>query len=359
VVARPTPVRVRPGDDVGHLPNPAAPSRRGGPGQGSRAGQRPARGLRGRGQPPHRLSHGQGRRPLLPPGQRPRPHLPRRPLCPRCGRHRLGVGPRPHGSRPAPSVRRGLPRERRRPSDLPHPRPRVRLPLHGSHRPPPGRRSARRTTRGDGRPVAQRVRPGDGPARRIDLLRGRQVELLVPTRPRHGRPHLPGRGRGPLRRTPRPVLRLRCRAGEAAGRRSVPPRGDGRIRPRPLRGVEQRTRHGRPVELPLARPSRPDCRRGELRRHEPVQRRARTGDSWLTIETEGFVEPEPDRPAQYVRSLRLDGTDLDRSWLTAGELHGGGTLVVELGSVPSRWATTTRPPSDGSPSDLLTQEHTR
>ncbi len=90
-----------------------------------------------------------------------------------------------------------------------------------------------------------------------------------------------------------------------------------------------------------------------------VHARLTTGDSSLTIETEGFVEPEPDRPAQYVQSLRLDGTGLDRSWLTAQELHRGGTLVVELGSATSGWATATRPPSDGSPSDLLSQEHSR
>ena len=65
----------------------------------------------------------------------------------------------------------------------------------------------------------------------------------------------------------------------------------------------------------------------------------------LTIETSGFVEPEPDGPAQYVQHVRWNGADLDRSWLSAEEFHGGGVLHVELGPNPSRWATTTRPPS--------------
>ena len=65
----------------------------------------------------------------------------------------------------------------------------------------------------------------------------------------------------------------------------------------------------------------------------------------LTIETTGFVEPEPDGPAQYVQQMNWNGAPLDRSWLSAAEFHGGGVLHVELGPEPSDWATTTRPPS--------------
>ena len=65
----------------------------------------------------------------------------------------------------------------------------------------------------------------------------------------------------------------------------------------------------------------------------------------LLVETTGFMEPAPDRPAQYVRSIRLDGQPLDRSWLTAIELHRGGRLVVELGTEPGTWGTVVRPPS--------------
>ena len=43
-------------------------------------------------------------------------------------RHRLGLGAGPHGHRPAPGVRGGLPAARGRPPDHPHPRPRLRLP---------------------------------------------------------------------------------------------------------------------------------------------------------------------------------------------------------------------------------------
>ena len=47
-------------------------------------------------------------------------------------RRRLGLGAVPHGHRPAPRVRRGVPAPRRDPSDHPHPRPRLRLPVHGA-----------------------------------------------------------------------------------------------------------------------------------------------------------------------------------------------------------------------------------
>ncbi len=73
--------------------------------------------------------------------------------------------------------------------------------------------------------------------------------------------------------------------------------------------------------------------------------RLRLGDVSLTVETTGFVEPEPDRPAQYVRSARLDGRPLERTWLTGNELHAGGHLVLELGPEPGDWGTSDRPPS--------------
>ena len=86
--------------------------------------------------------------------------------------------------------------------------------------------------------------------------------------------------------------------------------------------------------------------------------RIRLGAEVLTIETTGFIEPEPDGPAQYVQSMRLDETILDRSWITAQEFHGGGTLTVELGPTPSTWATQTRPPSTSTqqPKQLTTKD---
>jgi putative alpha-1,2-mannosidase len=65
----------------------------------------------------------------------------------------------------------------------------------------------------------------------------------------------------------------------------------------------------------------------------------------LSIETSGFVAPEPGGPARYVQSVRLDGAQLERSWLSGNELHRGGRLVIELGPRPSAWGTQQRPPS--------------
>ncbi|MFK8023569.1 MAG: glycoside hydrolase domain-containing protein [Ilumatobacter sp.] len=61
----------------------------------------------------------------------------------------------------------------------------------------------------------------------------------------------------------------------------------------------------------------------------------------LTIETTGFVAAT----VQYVQSVHLDGTPLDRSWLTLDEFHAGGVLSIDLADEPSAWATHTRPPS--------------
>ena len=121
--------------DVGHLPDPAAVDHRAVPRPGRRAGQRAAQHLRGGGQPADRLPDGQGRRPVLPAGQRAGPDLPGRPLPARRPRRRLGLGAVPHGHRPAPRVRGGVPAPRRHPPDHPHPRPRLRLPVHRQGRP--------------------------------------------------------------------------------------------------------------------------------------------------------------------------------------------------------------------------------
>jgi putative alpha-1,2-mannosidase len=81
----------------------------------------------------------------------------------------------------------------------------------------------------------------------------------------------------------------------------------------------------------------------------------------FVIETSGFVEPEPDGPAQYVQSARLDDRPLERSWITLADLHRGGRLHVELGPRPSTWGTTTRPPSvtTSTPHDHLDERSTR
>jgi putative alpha-1,2-mannosidase len=68
-------------------------------------------------------------------------------------------------------------------------------------------------------------------------------------------------------------------------------------------------------------------------------------DEELLIDTSGFVEPVASGPPQYVRSAIFNGETLDRTWLTARELHRGGHLRLRLGPQPSAWGTTTRPPS--------------
>jgi putative alpha-1,2-mannosidase len=76
-----------------------------------------------------------------------------------------------------------------------------------------------------------------------------------------------------------------------------------------------------------------------------AQTRIDVGNATFVVETTGFVEPEPDGPAQYVRAATLDGVTLDRTWITAAELHRGGVLHLELGSEPDAWGTGCRPPS--------------
>jgi putative alpha-1,2-mannosidase len=68
-------------------------------------------------------------------------------------------------------------------------------------------------------------------------------------------------------------------------------------------------------------------------------------DKELLIETSGFVEPVPGGPTQYVQSATFNGETLDRTWLTARELHRGGHLRIELGPHQTGWAAATRPPS--------------
>ena len=73
--------------------------------------------------------------------------------------------------------------------------------------------------------------------------------------------------------------------------------------------------------------------------------RIRVPRGTFVIDTTGFVEPEPDRPPQYVQGVTLDDVALDRTWITTAELHAGGRLLVHLGPEPSSWGATCRPPS--------------
>ena len=76
--------------------------------------------------------------------------------------------------------------------------------------------------------------------------------------------------------------------------------------------------------------------------------RMQLDDSPLTIETTGFVEPDPTAPPRFVRAVRVDGRELNRSWLTGNELRNAATLQFDLGPSPSGWATTSRPPFLGT-----------
>ncbi len=86
----------------------------------------------------------------------------------------------------------------------------------------------------------------------------------------------------------------------------------------------------------------------------PAWRESRldVGGRALSVETTGFVEPEPGGPAQHVQEVFLDGTRLDRTWLTSAEVHRGGRLLVELGPRPVPWGA--RPPSSSVGTDGAT-----
>ncbi len=65
----------------------------------------------------------------------------------------------------------------------------------------------------------------------------------------------------------------------------------------------------------------------------------------LHLGTRGHVAPEPGGPTNHVRSVSVDGRELDRTWLAASELRSAREVVVELGREPSGWGTRRRPPS--------------
>jgi ABC-type multidrug transport system ATPase subunit len=55
--------------------------------------------------------------------------------------------------------------------------------------------------------------------------------------------------------------------------------------------------------------------------------------------------PNASATTPYVKSLQLDGKPIERTWLNWNELSGGGTLKFDLGSQPTTWAQSYRPPS--------------
>ncbi|SDU92906.1 Putative alpha-1,2-mannosidase [Microlunatus sagamiharensis] len=73
--------------------------------------------------------------------------------------------------------------------------------------------------------------------------------------------------------------------------------------------------------------------------------RVQLGREQLEITTSGFVEPSADGAPQYVQSVTFNDQAWTQSWISARDLHRGGTLRVDLGPRPSAWGTTSRPPS--------------
>ena len=239
----------------------------------------------------------------------------------------------------------------------------------------------------------RRVRCRDRTARRLDLLRGRTLELLVPAAPRHGVTHRARRWRGVLRRDARPVLRLRRspRSSSSASRHSAtssqpatrstgsrasttsptwrspwayhyagrPDRttevvhavGAPGVRPRSWRPARQRrlrraqllVRVGVARTVPRRRPEPLPGERAGVRPLPHPRRRRRPRDRGR-----GPRRARPVTGPQYVQSVTLDGEPLERSWLTSRQLHRPGRLVVRLGAEPSDWGTRARPPSTPS-----------
>ena len=238
------------------------------PRPGRRAGERAAADLRGGGQPADRLPDGAGRRPILAPGQRARPHLPRRRLR-SSGRpsidwdwalvHMHNDLRRNYGEE---FLERGIAHPITHTLDL----------AFGYHC---TAQVARRIGDDD---LAEQFDalatrwvdafdPDTGLLVDSTFYEGGQVELLVPPHPRHGRTYRARRRRGGRsRRSSTGSSASVPSPGEAARGRPRRRRRRRRVRARSVRGPQQRARHGGTVGLPLRRSSGSD-RRDRPRRH--------------------------------------------------------------------------------------------
>jgi putative alpha-1,2-mannosidase len=56
---------------------------------------------------------------------------------------------------------------------------------------------------------------------------------------------------------------------------------------------------------------------------------------------------------RYIQSATLNGQPLDNAWFRHGQIAKGGTLNLVMGPTPSRWGTTTPPPSLSDPGFAL------
>ena len=361
--------------------------------------ERAAAHLRGGGQLPDRLPDGARRRPVLPPGQRPRPHVPRRPAASSALPgidwewalvHMHNDLRRTYGEE---FLLRGVAHPISHTLDLAFGYWCTAQVARARRRPPRSPSEFDDARRALGQRVRRRHRPAAG----LDLLRGRPLELLVPAAARHGRPasSSPAATTRSWRMLDR-VLRVRRRPGRPA--RACRPAVEEmrrRLRAQPLRGPQQRARHGGALGLPLRRAPRPH-RRGRARRScttssapaaagcpatttpagsapgtcgrrsgcsrspartcsSSTRPRSPEPTSASAATTSSSPPPATSRPAsatdaaghrpQYVQSARFNGKPLDRAWhhrqpncTAAGDSDRTRPRTVRLG-------TKTRPPS--------------
>ena len=205
-----------------------------------------------------------------------------------------------------------------------------------------------------------------------------------------------GRRRGTVPDPAGRVLRLRRRPGQA-GRGTTQRGGTGRrLRLEPLRGPQQRARHGSPVGLPLPGSTGPDGRGRARRDQQPVRARSgrpagqrRLGRSqclvrlglaravprgraepvpdqcslvrplpgrpgrdgnWRSTPT-GFVEPEPDGPAQYVQSVTLQRQSAGAVLADRPGTACGRSAADQSRTGTERWGSADRPPSVSRPGE--------
>jgi putative alpha-1,2-mannosidase len=59
------------------------------------------------------------------------------------------------------------------------------------------------------------------------------------------------------------------------------------------------------------------------------------------------------RANRYVQSATLNGKPLETAWFRHGQIKDGGTLVLTMGPEPTKWGTTTPPPSMSDPQSPL------
>ena len=80
------------------------------------------------------------------------------------------------------------------------------------------------------------------------------------------------------------------------------------------------------------------------------------GGKTFHIQAENFT---PDGTNRYVQSATLNGQPLDAAWFRHAQIAKGGTLDLVMGPTPSRWGTTTPPPSLSDTDFALCKRHGR